>query len=70
LATTHACDHAVTSSCALQTIAERAQRVDADGPLLRRQAYYLTGFDPSPDTSAIQVFRMHDLRKRGAWHEK
>ena len=34
----------------LQAVAERAGRHDPDGLLLRRQAYYLTGFDPSPDT--------------------
>ena len=34
----------------LQVVAERAGRHDPDGLLLRRQAYYLTGFDPSPGT--------------------
>lgn len=34
----------------LQTVAERAGRHDPDGLLLRRQAYYLTGFDRSPGT--------------------
>ena len=34
----------------LQAVAERASRRDPDGLLLRRQAYYLTGFDPSPGT--------------------
>jgi transcriptional regulator with XRE-family HTH domain len=33
-----------------QTVAERAARDDPDGLLLRRQAYYLTGFDKSPGT--------------------
>jgi transcriptional regulator with XRE-family HTH domain len=34
----------------LQTVAERASRRDPDGLLLRRQAYYLTGFDQTPQT--------------------
>lgn len=33
-----------------QTVAERAGRGHLDGLLLRRQAYYLTGFDTSPGT--------------------
>jgi len=35
----------------LQTVAERTSRHDPDGLLLRRQAYYLTGFDPSRGTT-------------------
>lgn len=34
----------------LQTVAERASRNHPDGLLLRRQAYYLTGFDQAPAT--------------------
>jgi transcriptional regulator with XRE-family HTH domain len=34
----------------LQAVAERASRRDPDGLLLRRQAYYLTGFDQAPGT--------------------
>jgi transcriptional regulator with XRE-family HTH domain len=35
----------------LQAVAERASRHDPDGLLLRRQAYYLLGFDPAPGTA-------------------
>jgi DNA-binding transcriptional regulator YiaG len=35
----------------LQTVAERAGRRDASGLLLRRQAYYLIGFDEREDTA-------------------
>jgi hypothetical protein len=34
----------------LQAVAERASRTDSNGLLLRRQAYYLTGFDRAPAT--------------------
>ena len=44
----------------LQTIAERADRRTAEGLLLARQAYYLLGFDTSPNTMAWlgQMYRM------------
>jgi hypothetical protein len=35
----------------LQAVAERASRDDANGLLLRRQAYYLLGFDAAPGTA-------------------
>lgn len=35
----------------LQAVAERARRDDPDGLLLRRQAYYLLGFDTAPGTA-------------------
>jgi hypothetical protein len=35
----------------LQAVAERASRDEPDGLLLRRQAYYLLGFDAAPDTA-------------------
>jgi hypothetical protein len=43
----------------LQTVAERADRRTAYGLLLARQAYYLIGFDTSPDTMAwlAQMYR-------------
>lgn len=36
----------------LQTIAERANRTSPSGLLVARQAYYLLGFDSSPETAA------------------
>jgi hypothetical protein len=36
----------------VQAIAERADRRTTGGLLLARQAYYLIGFDASPDTMA------------------
>ena len=43
----------------LQTVAERADRRTAEGLLLARQAYYLLGFDTSPETMAwlAQMYR-------------
>jgi hypothetical protein len=47
----------------LQLVAERAGRDDPGGLLLRRQAYYLTGFDPSPGTRQwLADMRRTDLK--------
>jgi hypothetical protein len=50
------CQHIITH---LQAVAERADRRTAHGLLLARQAYYLIGFDASPNTIAwlAQMYR-------------
>jgi len=52
----------------LQAVAERADRRTAHGLLLARQAYYLIGFDPSPDTTAwlAQMYRTDRQKVRPA----
>jgi Helix-turn-helix len=47
----------------LQTVAERASRHNPEGLLLRRQGYYLTGFDPAP-AARQWLAHMHSADQR------